>query len=352
MAYKITDECLSCGACEPECPNQAISEGSGHFVINPDLCTECVGANESPKCADVCAVGAPKPDESRRETKRALLAKWERLHPGKPPRGLVLRADPNKPVIALVADGSPDPAGQKALENLDTIFRNSFPDYDVCWAFQAKFMIEGLKRKGQNFFFARAIPMFGAGELFKALSEWGVRKAAVQLLMMHESSFSKDALEADRRGIDLKFAMPFLSTPENRIAIIRALEKDFADGKNTATVLVGHGVLKDFEYNNCFIELDNYLRQHYRNVYCGTLHGPPGTEKLVLDIKRSGCQKVRFISLMLTTSEHISLDVMGDAPESWRSQIGLPAEVIDNLAENPVVRDFFVRNLKTLVAQF
>ncbi len=53
MAYKISDECISCGACEPECPVQAISEGEGKYEIDPEKCIEC-GA-----CADVCPVGAP-----------------------------------------------------------------------------------------------------------------------------------------------------------------------------------------------------------------------------------------------------------------------------------------------------
>ena len=58
MAYLITDECISCGACEPECPNEAISEGESIYIINPDRCTECVGAYESSRCAAVCPVGA------------------------------------------------------------------------------------------------------------------------------------------------------------------------------------------------------------------------------------------------------------------------------------------------------
>lgn len=53
MAYKISDECISCGACEPECPVQAISEGEGKYEIDPEKCIDC-GA-----CADVCPVGAP-----------------------------------------------------------------------------------------------------------------------------------------------------------------------------------------------------------------------------------------------------------------------------------------------------
>lgn len=56
MAYVISDECISCGACESECPVGAISEGDGKFEIDADLCTEC-GA-----CADVCPVDAPQPE--------------------------------------------------------------------------------------------------------------------------------------------------------------------------------------------------------------------------------------------------------------------------------------------------
>lgn len=62
MAYKITDECISCGACEPECPNQAISEGETIYKIDSAKCTECVGSFESSKCAEVCPVDCCVPD--------------------------------------------------------------------------------------------------------------------------------------------------------------------------------------------------------------------------------------------------------------------------------------------------
>jgi len=86
MAYKITEDCISCGACESECPNSAISEGESTFVIDPNKCTECVGSNPSPKCAEVCPVGAPQPDPAHKETKEQLLAKWKKLHPGETPK--------------------------------------------------------------------------------------------------------------------------------------------------------------------------------------------------------------------------------------------------------------------------
>ena len=80
MAYKITEECISCGACETECPNGAISEGETIYVIDPDKCTECVGAADTSKCADICPVGAPEPDPDRQESKEELQAKYDKLH--------------------------------------------------------------------------------------------------------------------------------------------------------------------------------------------------------------------------------------------------------------------------------
>ncbi len=62
MAYKITDECISCGACEPECPVSAISEGETTYVIDFNKCVECVGYHDSPQCAAICPVDAPQPD--------------------------------------------------------------------------------------------------------------------------------------------------------------------------------------------------------------------------------------------------------------------------------------------------
>lgn len=85
MAYKITDDCVSCGSCESECPNQAISEGAIIYVIDPGKCTECVGAHESPQCAGICPVDACIPDPDHQESREQLLEKWKKLHPGETP---------------------------------------------------------------------------------------------------------------------------------------------------------------------------------------------------------------------------------------------------------------------------
>lgn len=85
MAFKITDECISCGACESECPNDAITEGETIFDIAPDKCTECVGSFDASKCAEVCPVDACVADPDHCESKEQLLEKWKGLHPGDEP---------------------------------------------------------------------------------------------------------------------------------------------------------------------------------------------------------------------------------------------------------------------------
>jgi ferredoxin len=114
MAIKITEECINCGACEPECPNNAIYEGGAEwrfsdgtnisgifkmmdgnevdagaaqapkamdvYYIVSDKCTECVGFHDEPQCAAVCPVDCCVDDENVRESKEELLSKKERMH--------------------------------------------------------------------------------------------------------------------------------------------------------------------------------------------------------------------------------------------------------------------------------
>lgn len=115
MAIKITDECINCGACEPECPNNAIYEGGAEwrfadgtkvkgmftgkntglnvdandpqkpysmdvYYIATDKCTECAGFHDEPQCAAVCPVDCCVPDEDHKETEEVLLAKKDSMH--------------------------------------------------------------------------------------------------------------------------------------------------------------------------------------------------------------------------------------------------------------------------------
>jgi len=81
MATKITDDCINCGACEPECPNTAIKQGDPIYVIDPLLCTECVGFHDYEACAAVCPVDCCVTDSNNVESEEVLIARARALHP-------------------------------------------------------------------------------------------------------------------------------------------------------------------------------------------------------------------------------------------------------------------------------
>ncbi|MDR0529220.1 MAG: YfhL family 4Fe-4S dicluster ferredoxin [Zoogloeaceae bacterium] len=79
MALKITEDCINCSVCEPECPNNAITQGDEIYEIDPDKCTECVGHYDEPQCVAVCPVDCIPKDENHVEGKEDLLRKFQRL---------------------------------------------------------------------------------------------------------------------------------------------------------------------------------------------------------------------------------------------------------------------------------
>jgi ferredoxin len=79
MALYITDECINCDVCEPECPNGAISQGEEIYVIEPSLCTECVGHYDISQCTEVCPVDCILKDPKHVESEEALKEKYYRL---------------------------------------------------------------------------------------------------------------------------------------------------------------------------------------------------------------------------------------------------------------------------------
>lgn len=83
MALMITDECINCDVCEPECPNEAIYQGEYIYEIDPSKCTECVGHFDVPQCREVCPVDCIPINPQYEETKAQLQKKYERLMEGK-----------------------------------------------------------------------------------------------------------------------------------------------------------------------------------------------------------------------------------------------------------------------------
>ncbi|KXJ47446.1 MAG: YfhL family 4Fe-4S dicluster ferredoxin [Cycloclasticus sp.] len=79
MSLLITDECINCDVCEPECPNDAIFMGEEIYEIHSHLCTECVGHFDTPQCVEVCPVECIPKDPNNKESQEQLLQKYNHL---------------------------------------------------------------------------------------------------------------------------------------------------------------------------------------------------------------------------------------------------------------------------------
>lgn len=79
MALMITDDCINCDVCEPECPNEAITQGAEIYEINPNKCTECVGHYDTPQCREVCPVDCIPVHPQYLEDKNQLMLKYQGL---------------------------------------------------------------------------------------------------------------------------------------------------------------------------------------------------------------------------------------------------------------------------------
>ena len=79
MSLIIDDECINCDVCEPECPNGAITQGDEIYVIDPELCTECVGHHDTPQCIEVCPVDCIENDPDKVEDQDTLYQKYLKL---------------------------------------------------------------------------------------------------------------------------------------------------------------------------------------------------------------------------------------------------------------------------------
>ena len=79
MALIIDEECINCDVCVDACPNEAISMGPEIYVIDPSLCTECVGHYDTPQCVEVCPVECIPKDPEHEESEEELMAKYEQL---------------------------------------------------------------------------------------------------------------------------------------------------------------------------------------------------------------------------------------------------------------------------------
>ncbi|MCX8126378.1 MAG: sirohydrochlorin cobaltochelatase, partial [Dehalococcoidia bacterium] len=159
-----------------------------------------------------------------------------------------------------------------------------------------------------------------------------------------------DILITPVEGLDVEYGYPLLAPPDNIERVVRALEPKFGD-RETATVLCSHGNARHPGYNAQLLLMEKYVRKHYHGVFLVTLEGPPGTETAFNTIRNSNFKRVKFIPLLIVSGEHITRDIMGDTPDSYKNQLGLPTTVEGGMGSNPAIMNIWAESIDWTLAR-
>lgn len=254
------------------------------------------------------------------------------------------------PVIVITIFGSTSPEGQQNLEDVDTMVRKRYPAHDVRWALTSEFIIKKLRESGRGTMFERRVPVQSLAEVYNDLRHEGASKVSVQSLLVIPGSEYNDILTTPADGLDVEYGYPLLAPPGNIERVVRALEPKFGDSA-TATVICSHGNAKHPGYNAQLLLMEKYVRKHYQSVFLVTLEGPPGTDAAFTTIKKSGFRQVKFIPLLIASGEHISRDIMGDGPNTYKNQLNLPATAESGMGSNPDIMSIWIESIDWTLAR-
>jgi len=265
-------------------------------------------------------------------------------------------SDMAKSVIVVAFNGTADAAARDELAGFDAKVRARFPEHEVRWALTSPWMIRNLEKLEIAAIFPpppdrSPQPVQGLAEVYAELAAAGKRDVVVVLLMVHECGASQDIYALPTPGLHVRFVKPLMSHAYNVDTLVEAMAPQFG-GPGTVNVLVGHGNLKEFDLNDSFEFMSEYVEIHYDNVFVGTFHGPPGTDAPLAAAKASGASETIFLPLMIISGGHIKDDIMAETPESWKNQIGLPARVGESFSKNDRVMEIFLRGIGERLSEF
>lgn len=257
----------------------------------------------------------------------------------------------DKPVILITAFGTSAPEGQKDLENVDRLVISRYPDHEVRWAFTSGFIQKKLIASGQTTLFPRRVPNESLEEVYDELRKEGKGNVVVQCLLISAGSEYSDALTADATGLNVEYGYPLLAPPDNIERVADALAPRFG-GRDTVTVICGHGNEKMPALNIPYILMDRYLRKRYQRVFLTTLEGPPGTASAFEDAKKLGLTKAIFIPMLVVAGGHLVRDIMSTKSNSYLNQLGLEAAADTGLGRDERVMSIWMESIDRTLAKF
>jgi sirohydrochlorin cobaltochelatase len=230
--------------------------------------------------------------------------------------GTLSAASTAKPAIVLAAFGTSTTAFD-TYGHFEQKVKERFPGYEIRWAFTSRKVRQKLaQEKGQQL---NDLPT-----TLRELKDAGFNRVAVQSLhIVPGEEWDKKVVQESRKipGLQVALGKPLLSSKEDQERVLQALARTFPqDLKDTAVVLMAHGSPVP-QGEKAYLAFDRLLRSHYQNVFLGTVEGKPSKEKAFEAVKQANPATVILMPFMLVAGEHVAKDMLGDGPESWKSEL-------------------------------
>jgi len=220
------------------------------------------------------------------------------------------------PAIVLAAFGTTTEAFE-TYNQFETKVRERFPEYEIRWAFTShKVRHKVAKEKGKK--------LNDLATTLRELKAAGYSGVAIQSLhIVPGEEWDKKVVQISREIPGLKVALgkPLLSSKEDQERVLQAVARTFPkDLKDTAVVLMAHGSPVP-EGEKAYVAFDRLLRSRYQNVFLGAVEHQPAKEEAFEAVKKANPAAVVLMPFMFVAGEHVAKDMLGDDPESWKSEL-------------------------------
>lgn len=220
------------------------------------------------------------------------------------------------PAIVLAAFGTTT-AAFDTYDHFEQKVKERFPGHEIRWAFTSRKVREKLaQEKGKQ--------LNDLATTLRELKAAGYSRVAIQSLhIVPGEEWDKKVVQVSREIPGLKVALgkPLLSSPQDQERVLKTVAQTFPqDLKDTAVVLMAHGSPAP-EGEKAYVAFDRLLRSRYRNVFLGAVAHKPAKEAVFEAVKQANPAAVVLMPFMFVAGEHVDKDMLGDDPESWKSEI-------------------------------
>lgn len=258
-----------------------------------------------------------------------------------------------KPVILINTFGSTLPEGLAELENVDRMVTARYPGYEVRWGFGGQVSRASLIKSGRTTVLPRRVPVLSPLEVYNSLRKETKHQVAAVYLYISPGSVEIFPLmtPADTAGLNVEHGYPLLAPPDNTTRVADAIASRFG-GEDTVNIVCNLGSIDVPTLNLPLLQIDSYLRKHYRRAFLATVNGPPGTEAAFSDARKLGLKKVKFHPLVLGSGRRLLDAIIGDNPSSLKNQLGLEASCEHGLGDNTKVVDIWMESIDWTLAKF